>query len=100
MVDEYSIIRRCRSPGVITGKPLPMGGSRGRTTATADGGFDVVDALRGKLIGKDRPTVAVQGFGNAGATIALLLREAGYRVVAVSDSQGRFFPATACTFRT
>jgi glutamate dehydrogenase (NADP+) len=91
MVDEYSIIRRCHSPGVITGKPLPMGGSRGRSTATADGGFDVIEALRGKLISKDRPTVAVQGFGNAGATIALLLHEAGYRVVAVSDSQGAIF---------
>ncbi len=91
MVDEYSIIQRCHCPGVITGKPLPMGGSRGRATATADGGFDVVEALRGKLIGKDRPTVAIQGFGNAGATIALLLHKAGYRVVAVSDSQGAIF---------
>ncbi|MGH3671558.1 MAG: Glu/Leu/Phe/Val family dehydrogenase, partial [Pseudonocardiaceae bacterium] len=91
MMDEYSIIRRCHAPAVITGKPLPMGGSKGRATATADGGFDVVEALRGKLLPTDRPTVAVQGFGNAGATMALLLHEAGYRVVAVSDSQGAIF---------
>src|SRR5262249_1802064 len=69
----------------------PMGGSRGRDTATADGGFDVIEALRGKLIPNDRPTVAVQGFGNVGANIALLLHDAGYRVVAVSDSQGAIF---------
>jgi glutamate dehydrogenase (NADP+) len=91
MMDEYSIIRRSHVPAVITGKPLPMGGSRGRATATADGGFDVIEALRGKLIGKDRPTVAIQGFGNAGGTMALLLHEAGYRVVAVSDSRGAIF---------
>jgi glutamate dehydrogenase (NADP+) len=91
MMDEYSIIRRAHVPAVITGKPLPMGGSRGRDTATADGGFDVIEALRGKLIPNDQPTVAVQGFGNVGATIALLLHNAGYRVVAVSDSQGAIF---------
>jgi glutamate dehydrogenase (NADP+) len=91
MMDEYSIIRRRHVPAVITGKPLPMGGSKGRDTATADGGFDVIEALRGKLIPNDRPTVAVQGFGNVGATIALLLHDAGYRVVAVSDSQGAIF---------
>ncbi|MDQ4032012.1 MAG: Glu/Leu/Phe/Val dehydrogenase [Actinomycetota bacterium] len=91
MMDEYSIIQRRHTPAVITGKPLPMGGSRGRATATADGGLDVVEALRGKLMTKDHPTVAVQGFGNAGATIALLLHEADYRVVAVGDSQGAIF---------
>jgi len=91
MMDEYSIIKRGHTPATITGKPLPMGGSKGRATATADGGFDVVEALRGKLLPKDRPTAAVQGFGNAGATIALLLHEAGYRVVAVSDSHGAIF---------
>jgi glutamate dehydrogenase (NADP+) len=47
--------------------------------------------LHGKLLPKDRPTAAAQGFGNAGATIALLLHEAGYRVVAVSDSHGAIF---------
>ncbi len=89
MADEYSVIQRRHTPAVITGKPLALGGSKGRDTATADGGFDVIQALRGKLLAdRDHPTVAVQGVGNAGATIALLLHEAGYRVVAVSDSQG------------
>ncbi|MEX2620777.1 MAG: Glu/Leu/Phe/Val dehydrogenase [Egibacteraceae bacterium] len=88
MMDEYGIIKRQITPAVITGKPLAMGGSLGRGSATADGGFDVLQALRGRLLDKESPTVAVQGFGNAGATIAQLLFDAGYKVVAVSDSQG------------
>lgn len=88
MMDEYSNIRRRLVPDVITGKPLSMGGSLGRATATADGGFDVIEALRPKLLNGDAPTAAVQGFGNAGATMAGLLFDAGYKVVAVSDSQG------------
>jgi glutamate dehydrogenase (NADP+) len=89
MVDQYSTIRRAFSPGVITGKPIPLGGSAGRATATGDGGFHVLETLRERILPEgDAPTVAVQGFGNAGATVALRLHEAGYRVVAVSDSQG------------
>jgi len=88
MMDQYSIIKRGRTPAVITGKPLSLGGSLGRDTATADGGFFVTQALRSKIIDADQPTAAVQGFGNAGMTMAELLHEAGYKVVAVSDSQG------------
>ena len=91
MMDQYSIIDRARTPAVITGKPLSMGGSLGRATATADGGFDVIERLRPKLLSGAAPSVAVQGFGNAGATIAELLFEAGYRVVAVSDSRGGIY---------
>lgn len=88
MMDQYSTIRRQRTPAVITGKPLSMGGSQGRATATADGGFHALQALRPKLLSGDRPTAAVQGFGNAGMAIAQNLYDAGYTVVAVSDSQG------------
>jgi glutamate dehydrogenase (NADP+) len=88
MADQYGIITRRLAPAVITGKPLALGGSLGRDTATADGGFDVIQALRGKLLTKESPTVAVQGFGNAGAMIAQRLFDAGYTVVAVSDSRG------------
>jgi glutamate dehydrogenase (NADP+) len=88
MMDQYSIIARQGTPAVITGKPLAMGGSRGRRSATADGGFDVLEELRADLRLGDEPTAAVQGFGNAGATHAQLLADAGYRVVAVSDSKG------------
>jgi len=88
MMDQYGIINRRIVPAVITGKPLSMGGSAGRTSATADGAFDVIVALREELGLGARPTVAVQGFGNAGAILAELLHRAGFRVVAASDSQG------------
>jgi glutamate dehydrogenase (NADP+) len=89
MMDQYSIIRRKLCPAVITGKPLGIGGSQGREAATGTGAFYVLAAMMRKF---DRApqdtTVAVQGFGNAGSIIARLLFDAGYRVVAVSDSQG------------
>jgi glutamate dehydrogenase (NADP+) len=88
MVDQYATIQRRIVPGVITGKPIAMGGSQGRTTATADGAFDVIRTLRDRLELGDAPTVAIQGFGNAGAALAGLLAGDGYTVVAVSDSSG------------
>jgi glutamate dehydrogenase (NADP+) len=87
MLDEYSTIVRAFTPGVITGKPIPLGGSHGRDTATSDGAFDVLSTLRPKLDLPDTPTVAIQGFGNAGAQLATLLANDGYRVVAVADSR-------------
>lgn len=89
MMDQYSIIRRHLSPAVITGKPLSMGGSQGRDTATGMGAFFIIQAMIAKL-GKvpQHTTVAVQGFGNAGSIVARLLFDAGYKVVAVSDSRG------------
>ena len=94
MVDEYSIIKRQITPAVITGKPLTMGGSLGRDTATAMGAFFTVEATWPQLGLNGSPadtTVAVQGFGNAGAIIAELLFNAGYKVVAVSDSKGGIY---------
>ena len=92
MMDQYSIIRRKISPAVVTGKPLTMGGSRGRDTATGTGAFHVIHSLLPKLDKKPaNTTVAVQGFGNAGAVVADLLAKAGYQVVAVSDSQGGIY---------
>jgi glutamate dehydrogenase (NADP+) len=87
MLDEYSTIRRAFTPAVITGKPIPLGGSHGRETATADGAFHVLSTLRPKLELPDAPTVAIQGFGNAGAQLATLLEGDGYKVVAVADSR-------------
>lgn len=91
MMDQFSTIQRRRTPAVITGKPLAMGGSHGRATATADGAMAVLRALWDKVLPGEAPTVAVQGFGNAGATIAQRLFDAGCRVVAVSDSQGAVY---------
>ncbi len=92
MMDQYSIIKRQISPAVVTGKPITMGGSVGRESATAMGAFFVIERMMSKL---DRhpgnTTVAVQGFGNAGGTIAALMAKAGYKVVAVSDSQGGIY---------
>ena len=93
MVDEYSIIRRAQTPAAVTGKPLSLGGSLGRDTATADGAFHVLKTLAPKLAeanGTEKQdgamTVAIQGFGNAGAQMATLVADAGYTVVAASDS--------------
>ncbi|MBL1208936.1 Glu/Leu/Phe/Val dehydrogenase [Geminocystis sp. GBBB08] len=92
MMDQYSIIRRRISPGVVTGKPLTMGGSQGRDIATATGAFHVINTILPKFGQiKEKTTIAVQGFGNAGAEIAELLHKAGYKVVAVSDSQGGIY---------
>jgi glutamate dehydrogenase/leucine dehydrogenase len=87
IADEYARLAGVRAPAVVTGKSLAHGGSLGRDTATAQGGFDVLEsalnAIGERFEGK---TVAIQGFGNAGANAARLLAGAGARVVAVSDS--------------
>jgi glutamate dehydrogenase (NADP+) len=89
MMDEYSTIRRQRIPGVITGKPVELGGSLGRDDATGRGGYYCIKELE-RRNGWDPADVrvAVQGFGNAGQHVARLLHEDGYRVVALSDSRG------------
>ncbi len=92
MMDEYSTIRRQRTPAVITGKPVELGGSQGRDDATGRGAFLCTQELaRSRGWKPAETTVAVQGFGNAGQAIAGFLHEAGYRVVALSDSQGAIY---------
>lgn len=87
MAHEYAKITRRHQPAVITGKPLALGGIPGRSTATADGAFHVIRHLQSRVLaGIDYPSAAVQGFGNAGAQLATLLADAGWRVVAVGDS--------------
>jgi glutamate dehydrogenase (NAD(P)+) len=90
MMDEYAIMRGHNVPGMITGKPLPLGGSAGRGDATARGGmFTIREAA--KILGIDlgKATVAVQGYGNAGQFAhQLMTRMFGSKVVAVSDSRG------------
>jgi glutamate dehydrogenase (NADP+) len=92
MMDEYSVIHRCRTPGVVTGKPVALGGSMGRHDATGRGGFYCIQELaRWRQWQPEKIRVAVQGFGNAGQHVAQLLYQAGYQVVAVSDSSGAVF---------
>jgi len=93
MMDEFSVIRGYNVPGMITGKPLALGGSAGRGDATARGGmFCIREAAR--LLGIDlaRATVAVQGYGNAGTFAhSLMAGMFGAKVVAVSDSKGGIY---------
>ncbi|HVN73358.1 MAG TPA: Glu/Leu/Phe/Val dehydrogenase [Methanoregula sp.] len=90
MMDEYSILAGRASFGAVTGKPLPLGGSEGRTEATAIGGwFAVAEAAARLGLDLRGARVAVQGFGNVGCNAALIgPRDFGCRIVAVSDSRG------------
>jgi glutamate dehydrogenase (NAD(P)+) len=76
-------------PAVVTGKPIDAGGSEGRATATADGGYFVFDALRNDLLFEpEMGAVVIQGFGNAGRVFAGICARHEMRVIAVSDSRG------------
>ncbi|UCH34613.1 MAG: Glu/Leu/Phe/Val dehydrogenase [Armatimonadota bacterium] len=90
MMDEYCKLTGHYCPGVITGKPLALGGSMGRGDATARGAiFTIREACKHLGMDATGATVAIQGFGNAGSFAALLAEQLlGCRVVAVSDSSG------------
>lgn len=90
MMDEYSTIMGYQSPGVITGKPLAIGGSEGRGDATARGGaYTVREAAAHLGLDLAQSSVAIQGFGNAGQYAAKLFQDIlGCRIVAVSDTRG------------
>jgi glutamate dehydrogenase (NAD(P)+) len=95
MLDEFETIVGEAHPGVITGKPIPLGGSQGRGDATARGGIYVTREAA-KLVGIDLKgrTMAIQGFGNAGQHAALLGEELlGLKLVAASDSKGGVYNA-------
>jgi glutamate dehydrogenase len=95
MLDEYEKITGKSLPGMITGKPLSVGGSEARDTATATGAITVLRAYL-KEQGKDPSTLtaAVQGAGNAGAEAARLLAGMGVRVIALADSRGTLVSET------
>ncbi len=89
MLDEYEKLNGGRHiPGVITGKPLSIGGSEARSYSTAQGGFYALDMAAKKIGLSEGATVAIQGFGNAGAHMAKILQKAGYKIIAISDSKG------------
>jgi glutamate dehydrogenase (NAD(P)+) len=90
MMDEYSTIVGHNAPGVITGKPIPLGGSLGRGDATARGAvYCILESAQVLGVDLEGATVAIQGYGNAGYYAATLMEElAGSRVVAVTDSRG------------
>ena len=88
MMDTYSMQVGYSAPGVVTGKPLPIGGSEGRNEATGRGAHLTIREAAKELKIPPGGRVAVQGFGNAGSVVAKLLAAEGWKVVAVSDSQG------------
>ena len=90
--DTYSMNKGHSVLGVVTGKPLEIGGSLGREEATARGAlFCIREAVRKEQLPIAGLTVAVQGFGNVGSYLAKFLAEAGARVVAISDSSGGLY---------
>jgi glutamate dehydrogenase (NAD(P)+) len=89
IMDTFSMQHGYSIPGVVTGKPISIGGSLGRDKATARGCLYVVDEAMATLgLRIDGARVAIQGFGNAGMHSAQLMAARGYRIVAVSDSLG------------
>jgi glutamate dehydrogenase (NAD(P)+) len=92
IMDTYSNFIGYAVPGVVTGKPVAVGGSLGRREATGRGVAHTVKMSLEKLkLGVDTPTAAVQGFGNVGSITAKYLHQQGIKVVAVSDVQGGIY---------
>ena len=92
LMDTYSMHQGYSVPGVVTGKPLHLGGSAGRTEATGQGCFYVIEEAA-RVLGLNLSTqrLAIQGFGNVGSHLAAIAHASGVRVVAVSDSQGGLY---------
>ncbi len=93
MMDEYSKLTGYCSPGVITGKPIAVGGSLGRGDATARGGVHtIIEAAKHLNIDLSAATVAIQGYGNAGSYAGILLNDmVGSKIIAISDSKGGIY---------
>jgi len=93
MMDEYETIVREHAPSIITGKPLAVGGSAGRSTATAQGGvYTIREAAKDIGLDLNGATVAIQGYGNAGSWAAKILQdEYKCKIIAVSDSRGGIY---------
>ena len=92
IMDEYSGIVGYNAFGVVTGKPVQVGGSRGRSEATSRGlMYTVIEAAKHLGLKLKGATVAVQGYGNVGFHAARLLHEIGCKIIAVSDSKGGIY---------
>lgn len=89
MMDTYSVTAGYAVPGVVTGKPIVLGGSQGRTSATGDGvAIATREALKEKGMDQSGATVAIQGFGKVGYWAAVALENMGMKVEAISDVSG------------
>ncbi len=89
MLDAYEKVTGTHAPATFTGKPVELGGIPLRQYSTSYGGFVIIEKIR-EMEGKV-PVVAIQGSGNAGGNLGLLLQEVGYKVVAISDSKGGIY---------
>jgi glutamate dehydrogenase (NAD(P)+) len=95
MMDTYSMNQGQTATGVVTGKPISLGGSLGRREATGRGVFVVgCEAARRKGLSIEGARIAVQGFGNVGGIAARLFQEAGSKLVAVQDHTGSLYKST------
>lgn len=94
MTDEYMKLGNINKRGVVTGKPLEVGGSEGRDAATSQGGSYVWEEIaKEKGMNPAETKVIIQGFGNAGSHMARIMGEQGYKIVGVSDSKGGLYSA-------
>lgn len=94
MMDTYSMFKGYAVPAVVTGKPIEIGGSLGRSEATGRGVSIITTQITEKLgLEMKDLTIAVQGFGNVGGTAAKLMAQLGCRIVAVSDISGGYYRA-------
>ncbi|WAA13787.1 Glu/Leu/Phe/Val family dehydrogenase [Fervidibacillus halotolerans] len=92
MYDEYSRLDSINSPGFITGKPLVLGGSHGRDSATAKGvTICIREAAKKRNIDLKGARVVIQGFGNAGGFLAKFMYDAGAKVIGISDAYGALY---------
>jgi glutamate dehydrogenase len=92
IMDEYNEVTGQNSPGVVTGKPLEIGGSQGRNEATSRGlAYAVIEATDHLSIDLKGARVAVQGYGNVGFNAARILDELGCKIIAISDSKGGIY---------
>lgn len=92
MMDEFSHIQEFDSPGFITGKPIVLGGSQGRETATATGvTICIEEAAKRRGIPLKGARVIIQGFGNAGSYLAKFIQDAGAKVIGISDAYGALY---------
>src|SRR5687767_258799 len=101
IMDTISMVRGHTELGVVTGKPLSLGGSQGRHEATARGAlYALREACKVRGISLKNSTVAVQGFGNAGSIIARLAAQDGAKVIAACDSKSGVYSATGLDMTT
>lgn len=89
ILDEFERIKGEHVPGVVTGKPIELGGSKARSYSTSLGGIHVLEeAMKKTKMNKTGSDIAIQGFGNVGENAARILHQTEYKITAVSDSKG------------